>query len=80
MAAGHVAQLAEVDLEDLEGGGSEGVPAGAAQRFVERRAGRSSLASSVRQLLGRLRQRRAPRREGGRHIPTFAACSFICIP
>ena len=79
VAAGHVAQLAEVDLKDFEDGGSERVPAGAAKRVLERLAADHARIER-RQLLGRIRQRRAPRRERGRHIPTFAACSFICIP
>src|ERR1051325_125443 len=62
MRAGHVAELADVDLEDEERVGPERGPAGVRQRLVER---------------GPAGQHRQLRRGIDAHIPTSSACSFL---
>jgi hypothetical protein len=60
VTASHVAELAEVDLEDLEGRGRQPRPAGALQHLAESRlSGGTRL--HLRDLLAWIRQRRTPR-------------------
>ena len=83
VAAGHVAQLAEVDLEDFEGGGRERVPIRALrERLVEvarpimLACERARSCSSRSSASGARRDERV----GRRSHPRLSACSFICIP
>src|SRR4029079_4135859 len=64
-AVGSGAKLAACALEDEEGLGPERRPAVLRQRRVKR---------------GAAGQHRQLRRGIDGHIPTFSACSFICIP
>ena len=83
VAARHVAELAEVDLEDLDRARPQGVPAARGERAREVSAvgGRRQVDGIDRgDLLLRGGQRSAPGVERQRHIDAFFACSSIWIP
>ncbi len=81
--ARHVAELAEVDLEDLDGAGAQGVTAGRRERAREvspvRRPGQVYRLHRG-DLHRRSGQRSAPGVERQDHIDAFFACSSIWIP